>query len=146
MNKGIQQLPVGHVLVPASAIGALSILLVVGLSALGILAQVNWVIANIVSNGNFLSYPKTLAEWVIWLAAFTFAFWLSFTLLSVAGTWRRVVLWVTAVTLVAAWAPVLSLAAHAPNIGAPLIATFWAGICALIYASRHQMACDHRQS
>ena len=93
-------------LVPASAIGALSILLVVGLSALGILAQVNWVIANIFSNGKFSSYPKTLAEWVVWLAAFTFAFWLSFTLLSVTGTWRRVVLWVTAVTLVAAWAPV----------------------------------------
>jgi len=60
----------------------------------------------------------------------------------VAGTWRRLVLWITALVLVAAWAPVLSLAARAPDIGAPFTAVLWSGVCALVYAGNHRMACD----
>jgi hypothetical protein len=134
--------PVGHVLVPAAAIGALSILLVVGLSALGILDRVDLVISHLVSRGRAEGVPKFLPEWSVWLATLAFAFGLSFSMLSVAGTWRRVVLWITSVVLIAGWAPVLSLAAHAPDIGAPFIATFWSGICALVYASKHRMPCD----
>ncbi len=129
-------------LVPVAAIGALSILLAVGLSALGILDRINLVISHLVSRGNADEFPKSLPEWSVWLATLAFAFGLSFAMLSVAGTWRRIVLWITSVVLVAAWAPVLSLAAHAPDIGAPFIATLWSGICALVYASKHRMPCD----
>jgi hypothetical protein len=48
----------------------------------------------------------------------------------------------SAVILVFAWAPVLSLAARAPDIAAPCCATLWSGICALVYASRHKMPAD----
>ena len=68
------------------------------------------------------AFPKALPEWSVWLATVIFAFWLAFAILSVAGTWRRVVLWITALVLIAGWAPVLSLAARSPDIGAPFIA------------------------
>jgi hypothetical protein len=55
-------------------------------------------------------------------------------------------LWISALVLVAAWAPVLSLAAHAPEIAAPWITTLWSGICGLIYAANHHMACDDKPS
>lgn len=142
MNKRSHPHPVGHVLVPAAAIGALSILLAVGLSALGILDRVDLVVSHLVSRGKAEGFPKSLPEWSVWLATVIFAFGLSFAMLNVAGTWRRAVLWITSVVLVASWAPVLSLAAHAPDIGAPFIATLWSGICALVYASKHRMPCD----
>ncbi len=127
---------------PAAAIGLLSALLVGGLGALGILEQVNRMISNTVSQGKWMVFPNALPAWVLWLAAVLFAFGLAFSILNVPGTWRRVMLWITAVLVVAGWAPVLGLAAYAPEIAAPLIATLWSGLCALVYAGNHRMPCD----
>ncbi len=129
-------------LVPAAAIGALSILLAVGLDVLRILEPVDRMISKLVSQGTIQNFPKALPVWSVWLATVVLAFGLSFAILSVAGTWRRLVLWITSMVLVAGWAPVLALAAHFPDIGAPFIATLWSGVCALVYASSHRMACD----
>lgn len=129
-------------LVPAAAIGALSILLVVGLDVLRVLEPVDRMISKLVSQGAVQSFPKTLPVWSTWLATVVLAFGLSFAILSAPGTWRRLVLWLTAMVLVGGWAPVLALAAHFPDIGAPFIATLWSGICALVYAGSHRMACD----
>jgi hypothetical protein len=134
--------PAGHVLVPAAAIGSLSILLAAGLTALGILDRMNGLIADLLLQDGQEKFPKALPDGSVWLATVLFAFGLSFAILSVAGTWRRIVLWITTAVLVAAWAPVLSLAAHAPEISAPFIAVLWSGVCALVYAGRHRMACD----
>ena len=141
-SKNSHSRPAGHVRVAAAAIGSLSILLAVGLSVLGILARVNGLIAKGVMAGETAVFPKALPEWITWLAAVLFAFGLAFAILSVPGTWRRFVLWITAVVVVAGWAPVLGLAAHAPDIAAPFIATVWSGVCALVYAGNHRMACD----
>ncbi len=129
-------------LVPAAAIGSLSILLAAGLSMLGVLRRVNLMVSHLVAQGREASFPKVLPEWAVWLAALGFAFGLSFAILSVPGTWRRLVLWLTAMVLVAGWAPVLGLAARAPDIGAPFIAVLWSGVCALVYATKHRMAVD----
>lgn len=142
LKKETHPHPEGHVLMPAAAIGSLSILLVAGLSALRILDRVDLLIGRLASNGKAGGFPKALPEWSVWLATVIFAFWLAFAILSVAGTWRRVVLWITALVLIAGWAPVLSLAARSPDIGAPFIAVLWSGICALVYAGNHRMACD----
>lgn len=123
---------------PAAAIAALSILLAAGLSAVGILGRVNGEIGKVVLAG---AAPKTLPGWPVWGVSALLAFGLAFSILSVAGTWRHWVLWITAAVLVACWAPVLSLAAHAPNIAAPLIATVWSGVCGLVYARNQRMAC-----
>ncbi len=132
--------PPGHVLLPAAAIGSLSIVLAIGLQALGILGRLNAAVARSLSGADDLS--KSLPAWVVWLIAMFCAFGISFAILSVPGTWRRVVLWVTALVLVGGWAPVLVLAAREPEIGAVMVAAGWSGICALVYASRHRMACD----
>lgn len=142
MSKNSPLLPAGHVLLPAAAIGSLSILLVVGLSLLGIMGHVNASVGKIVMLGEGKIFEKSLPGWSLWFVTLGFGFGMSFALLSIPGTWRRVVVWVTALVLLAGWAPVLSLAAHAPEIGAPFIATLWSGVCALVYAGKHRMACD----
>ena len=139
-SKSPHPRPPGHVLVPAAAIGSLSIVLAVGLHLLGIVNRLNAVVSHYLSEDKGL--PKSLPAPAVWLAVIFFAFGISFAILSVPGTWRRVVLWVTAVVLVTGWAPVLVLAAREPAISAVWIAVVWAGICALVYAGRHRMACD----
>jgi hypothetical protein len=134
--------PAGHVPLPALAIGGLSMALAAGMEWLGILPRVNAGIARIVSRGGAETFPKQLPDWALWLAAAAFAFGLAAAILGTPGPGRRVILWLSAVILVAAWAPVLSLAAHAPDIAAPWIATVWSGVCALVYTSRHRMPCD----
>lgn len=142
MGKTSHPRPEGHVLVPAAVIGSLSILLAVGLSVLRILDRVDLAIASWMSQGKPAGFPKALPEWAVWLTVVLFAFGLAFAILGVAGIWRRVVLWITTAALVAAWAPVLALAAHSPDIAAPFIAVIWSGVCALVYAGNHRMACD----
>jgi hypothetical protein len=130
------------VLAPSAAIGGLSIILAAGLEALGVMSRANAAIARIVSRNGAEAFPKQLPDWSIWLATVILALGLAFAILATPGHWRRVVLWLTAIVLVGGWAPVLSLAAHAPEIGAPWIATVWSGVCAIVYAANHQMACD----
>lgn len=134
--------PAGHVRVPAVLIGILSMLLVVGLERLGILDRLNGQIANLVARNGTELFPKRLPDWGGWLAAAGFSLALAAAMLGTSGHLRRVVLWISTVVLVAAWAPVLSLAAHAPEIAAPVIATIWSGMCAMVYAANHRMACD----
>lgn len=128
--------------VPACAIGGLSVLLAVGMEALGVHRRMNAVIAELVSRGGRETFSNHLPDWSVWLAAILFAFGLAFAMLATPGHWRRVLLWISAVVLVSAWAPVLSLASHAPEISAPWIATVWAGVCAVVYTTHHRMACD----
>lgn len=134
--------PAGSVLLPAAAIGALSLGLAAGLELLHVLARMNQGIARIVSRGGAEKFPKQLPDWSVWLAAVLLSLGLAAAILGTPGTVRRVILWFSSVVLVAAWAPVLSLAAHAPEIAAPWIATLWSGVCALVYTSRHRMPSD----
>jgi len=136
------QRPTGHVLVPAAAIGGLSIILAAGLKLLEILEQLNSVIARLVSQGSAKNFPKHLLEFTVWAVTGFFAFGLAAAILGTPSLWRRLVLWITSLVLIAAWAPVLSLAAHAPDISAPWIATLWSGVCAIVYAANHRMPCD----
>lgn len=141
-NKPTDTHPAGHWLLATAAIGALSMLLVAGLELLGLLERINMVVAAAVSRGGAEKFPQALPLWVLWLAVVAFAFGTAAALLGTPGFGRRLLLWLSTLVVVAAWAPVLSLAAHAPEIGAPWIATSWSGICAMIYAARHTMPCD----
>lgn len=134
--------PAGHVILPACAIGGLSVLLAAGMEMLGAHRHMNAVISTLVSRGGSETFPNRLPDWSVWLAVMFFAFGLAFAMLSTPGLWRRILLWFSAVVLVTAWAPVLSLASYAPLISAPWIAAVWSGVCALVYTSHHRMACD----
>ncbi len=144
MSNGKSNSPshVGHVKIAAPAIGLLSVVLVAGLGLLKITGRVNTMVSRLSSNGDIDAFPKALPDWSIWFFVFVFAFGIPFAILNVAGTWRRVMIWVSSMVVIAGWAPVLALAAHAPEIGAPWIATFWSGVCALVYAGKHRMPCD----
>ena len=132
-------------LLPAAVIALLAILLTAGLGGLGITARINGVIGNWVAQGNGVnSWPQALPDWVVGLATVASAFGISWVILKVEGGWRRLLLWITAMVLLAGWAPVLALAAYAPDIGGPWIAVLWSGICALVYARNHQMIHDMR--
>jgi hypothetical protein len=141
-DKTAHARPDGHVIVTAAAIGGLSTLLVAGLAIVGTLDHMNAVIAGLVSRGGAEKFPRHLPDWCFWLGTVLLAFGISFAILGTPGQARRIFLWLTAVILVAAWAPVLSLASHAPAIAAPWIAAVWSGICALVYAANHHMPCD----
>lgn len=117
--------------------------LAVGLELLGVLMRMNAVIARLVSGGGAETFPKSLPDWCVWLAATVSAFGVAAVILGTPGQLRRGLLWLSAMLLVVAWAPVLSLAARAPDIAAPCVATVWSGFCALVYASRHDMPVDH---
>jgi hypothetical protein len=133
---------VGHVKIAAPAIGLLSVVLVAGLGLLKITGRVDVMVSRLSTNGDADAFPKSLPDWVVWFFVFVFAFGIPLAILNVAGTWRRLMIWVSALVVIAGWAPVLALAALAPEIGAPWIATFWSGVCALIYAGNHRMPCD----
>lgn len=141
-NKATHSKPAGSVLLPAAAIGCLSLGLAAGLELLGLLVRVNDGIARIVSRGGAEKFPKQLPDGGVWLTAAFLAFGLAAAMLGTPGPVRRVMLWLSAVVLVGAWAPVLSLAAHGPEIGAPWIATLWSGFCALVYSAHHRLPCD----
>ena len=130
----------GHVLAPALAIGSLALVLAAGFGFVGIMDRANDGIATGLQVGS--GTLKSLPEWAVWLAAAVGAYGLAMVILSVPGTWRRVMLWVTSLALVAGWGPVLVLAATEPVVAVPLLATFWSGLCSLVYASRHRMAVD----
>ena len=132
----------GHVLIPAAAIGGLALVLAAGLDLMRFFDRFDYVISNALSNNGELATMKYLPKIVIWSATGLLVFGLAAAMLAVPGQWRRVVLWITSLFLVAAWAPVLALASHAPEISATLIATFWSGLCALVYAAKHQMPAD----
>lgn len=130
----------GHVLVPGLAIGSLALVLAAGFGFVGIMDRANEAIAGVIriGSGKLIHLP----DWLVWLSAGVAAFGIAFVILSVPGSWRRIVLWASSLVLVAGWAPVLVLSAREPAVSVPLLTTFWAGLCSFIYASRHHMAVD----
>ena len=134
--------PTGHVWVPSATIAGLSMVLAGGLQLLGWLQRLNAEIARLVAPASNDFFPKALPAWAFWLAAVGFALGLALAILGSAGHARRAILWISTLVMVTAWAPVLGLAARAPDIAAPWIATLWSGACAMVYASHHRMACD----
>lgn len=124
----------GHVAAATAAIGTLSLVLAIGLQLIGMLTRFDKLIATLVSRGGAEGFPRHLPTAVPWLAAALLAYGLAFAILASHGTGRRVILWITAMVLVAAWAPVLSLASFFPGIGAAWIATAWSGVCAIVHA------------
>jgi hypothetical protein len=132
----------GHVLLPTLAIGSLALVLAAGFGALQLMERADAWIARLLESGGLGVATKSLPLWCVWLAAAIGAFGLSVSILCVAGNWRRILLWVSTLVVVAGWAPVLAIASHAPDVSIPLLVTFWSGLCAFIYAARHHMPAD----
>ena len=142
--------PLRHALASAAFIGSLALALAAGLCALGLTNKADAAIASFL--GRTLqadvaaAFPKVLPSWGLWLGTAVIAYGLALAMLGVAGTWRPLVLWITTLGLVAAWAPVLGLAARAPEIAAPLVAAVWSGACVLVYTHSHRNSPLHGPS
>ena len=134
--------PTGQVALPAAAIGALSLLLAVGLDLLGVTVRMDEMIRHLVARDGRETFAKSLPEWVIWSGTTIVAFGVAFTILQTPGMAKRWIFWLSAIISVVAWAPVLSLASHAPDVSTPCIAALWSGICAIVYTARHRMPID----
>jgi hypothetical protein len=134
--------PAGHVASPVAAIGSMAALLAAGMGAVGLLGRVDGMIGQSLAGVSPPGSAVALPIWLPWVGVVAGAFVVPLVLLEVAGSWRRVVLWVSALGLVAGWAPVLALASRMPEVSGTFIATFWSGLCSLVYASRHRMPCD----
>lgn len=134
----------GHPASAAPLIGAMSFLLAFGLKKLSLLRGIDAFLTRSLakSAGGF---PNELPPLWLWLGTAALAFFLSAAMLFSPAQWRRVLLWIIALVLVAAWIPVLALAAYLPEIAAPWIATFWAGFCSLYYAAHHRMPVDRKR-
>lgn len=135
----------GHVLLPTLAIGSLALVLAAGFGALGLMERADVQIAEWLREGGLGAATKSLPLWSVWLAAAIGSFGLSVAILCVAGNWRRILLWVSTLVVVAGWAPVLAIASHTPDVSIPLLSTFWSGLCAFIYAVRHHMPADDEE-
>lgn len=143
MSSNIRREPQGQVLVTAALIGSLALLLAGGLNLLGLLSRLDGLIAaGLGGTLQASGFPKALPGWGLWLGTAVIAYGLSLVLLAVPGTWRRLVLWLSLLLLIAGWAPVLALASHAPTIAAPLVAGLWSGACSLVYARSRHLPCD----
>lgn len=118
----------------------MALVLAAGFGVLGLMDRVDALIAGSLELTGGTS--QSLPEWVVWSVAAAGSFGLALAILLVPGNWRRLVLWVSALVVVAGWAPVLVLASHEPVVAVPLLAIFWSGLCAFVYASRHHMAVD----
>ena len=137
----------GQVLVTAAFIGSLALVLAVGLAVLGLTDKMDLAIAGFLGRAIQPEgvFPKVLPAWALWLATALLTYALAFAMLGVPGRWRRLVLWLTTLGIVVAWGPVLGLAAHSPQIAAPLIAALWSGTCVLVYTHSHRMPCDENE-
>lgn len=134
--------PEAHVASATWIIAGMALAMALVLEAGGVLRHTDHAIARIVSRGGAETFPNSLSPWLPWLAAALFVLGLTHAIFHTDGTAKRVMLWLTAMVLVGAWAPVLSLCAYKPTISAVWIATAWSGVCAIVYASRHHMPCD----
>ena len=135
-----QQNTPGTVGTTSLLIGSMSLGLAVGLGVLGFWDHANELLTSWISQlGN--DARKVPTQFVLAIAAIM-AYLLPFAMLLSPGLWRRIVLWISAMILSISWIPVLALACWQMPPCLPLVAGFWSGLCALIYASRHVLPCE----
>lgn len=121
-------------------IGTMSCGLALGLGALGVWNQANeigfsWWTAL---GTEWQEVPK----WVELGFVISLAFVTPTLMLYSPSLWRKWAMWMGMMILYVVWIPVLALAAWRMGMMAPLVAGLWSGLCAMIFASRHELPCD----
>lgn len=130
----------GHVVAPSLSIGTMSLVLVVGLDLLGVWNPLDagataW--TERLGDG-MRDVPAGMVLFMTMLGAYG----LPLLMLASPQWWRRVILWMSALCLTAAWLPVLALASWKLPPCMPVMAVLWSGLCAMVYAQRHRLPCE----
>lgn len=135
------ELPPGHVRLPVVLTGSMGMALAAGLQFFGFMDMLNRLLA-----GLFVDHPESLLPAVpptiLWASTTVTAYGLAFVILEIPRNWRRIVIWISTMVVIAAWVPVASIANTQAPVASPLIAAAWAGLCTIIYAARHRMEAD----
>ncbi len=121
-------------------IGTLSFGFVMGLRQMGVLQTVDTGVRQWWSG-----LGEGLRESPLWVE-YGFLGWMSYVvpalMLHCPAMWRKWVIWWGMMFLCAVWFPVLVLASWVVPPSGTLVAGFWSGLCAMIYASRHRLPCE----
>jgi hypothetical protein len=134
------ELTPGHVLAPSLWIGTMALVLVVGMDTLGFWEELDtWATAWTVRLGEGM---RDVPASMVVLMTIIHAYALPLLMLATPQWWRRFILWVSLTLLTAGWLPVLALASWKLPPSVPMIALFWSGLCAFIYAQRHRLPCE----
>ncbi len=138
------ELTPGHVFAPSLWIGTMALVLVVGMDTLG-----SWETIDAWATG----WTRRLGEGMrdvpapmVLMMTCLLSYALPLLMLSTPHWWRRLILWLSLTLLTAAWLPVLALASWKLPPTMPVIALFWSGLCAFIYAHQHQLPCESSAS
>lgn len=132
--------PAGHLGWVIVMIGTMSGVLAEGLGMMGLWDQVNemgyswW--------AGLGDGVREVPRWVELAFVCGMAFVTPALMLQSPAAWRKWVIWVGMMILYVAWLPVLALAAWRMGMAAPFIAGLWSGICATIFALRHDLPCE----
>lgn len=139
--KGNQNAP-AHVGLPVLSVGVMALALAAGLSFLGLKEKLDGLLESLFLLKGLAPPSISLGQFELWSGSALLAFLLPAVILNIPGLWRRLVIWGFTFALTLAWAPVLLLAAHKPEIGVALVAVLWSGFCAIFYTTNHVLPVD----
>jgi len=135
------ELPPGHVRMPVVLTGSMGLALAAGLHGLGFLERANHHLAGLFAD-NVEAFIPVVSPTVLWTGTAAIAYGTALILLEIPGNWRRIVIWISTMAVIAGWLPVAAIAQAQAPVAAPLVAATWAGLCSIIYAARHHMEAD----
>ena len=125
-------------------IGTMSLALVLGLCSMNFWDQ---------PNDEITMWTSRLGEGMrevpsggVLVFAAVMAYLTVFLILSSPGLWRKWVIWLSLMLLAMGWIPVLALASWKLAPCMPITAGLWSGICAFVYAKRHELPCEKQHS
>lgn len=124
-------------------IGTMSLALVLGLGSMNFWDQPNEAITTWISRlGEGM---REVSSGGVLLFAAVMAYLTVFLMLSSPGAWRKWVVWMSLMILAIGWIPVLALASWKMAPCMPIAAGLWSGICAMVYAKRHELPCEKQE-
>lgn len=133
-----QPKPPAHPVAAFLAVGSMSVLVASVLHRLGLSRGVDRAVGGWVERIGLEGPMRDLPLSWLWAWTVLVAYGLAAGMLISRRHWRRTVLWVTTLALTVSWIPVLALAGYAAPAELPLLAVVWCGVCAMVYAIRHE--------
>ena len=135
------ELPPGQVPLPMVLTGSMGLVLAAGLYAFGLLDSFDRALAGLVF-ADARELTRAVSNPVLWIATAVISYGIALVVLETPGTWRRTIIWISAMAVITAWLPVAAIAHQHVPVAAPLVAAAWAGLCTIIYTARHRMEAD----
>lgn len=135
--------PEGRVRGPGLLYGGIGLLLAGAMQAVGLFNKGDAALKESLSEALFAGAATddvTLS--LLLMTAAVFSFGVAFAVLDSAGSWRRLLLGISAIMVVLAMVPTFAVWRIYFSPFLPTVALFWAWFCTMMYANHHVMPCD----